>query len=227
MLKSIIHRHSKIDPLSETEIQIIGAATELFLKQGFSKTTHRQIAQESGIGLGTITYHYRVKEDMLRVLIEELMDFHLDIIEGSAEETNDNLYAFALEVAVQIALCENDPKAWDLYFSAYSHPATFDYIKDWGARKNFHLLQSRFPGKTEEEFRQIENIVSGIELAAFTTPTDRYFTLNDKISLFLDSMLKIYEIPGEERRKTIEKVVALECEKIAEEMFDKFVKRLK
>lgn len=38
----------------------------------FIKTTHRQIAAESGIGLGTITYHYKVKEDMLKVLIEEL-----------------------------------------------------------------------------------------------------------------------------------------------------------
>ena len=226
MLKSIIKRHSKIDPLSETEIEIIRAATKLFLEQGFSKTTHRQIAAESGIGLGTITYHYRVKEDMLKVLIEELMDFHLDIIEDSEEETKDPLFAFALEIAVQIALCDNDPKAWDLYFAAYSHPATFDYIKDWGAKKNFHLLKERFPGKTEEDFRKIENVISGMELAAFTTPTDRYFTMNDKIALFLESMLKVYEIGEEERKKTVERVIALDLCKIANEMFDRFVKRI-
>ncbi len=226
MLKSIIKRHSKISPLSDSEIKVLRAATRLFLEQGFSKTTYRQISEKSGIGLGTITYHYKVKEDMLRVLIEELMDFHLDVIEEASEQTNDHLFAFALEVAVQIALCENDTKAWDLYFSAYSHPATFDYIKDWAAKKNFHLLQDKLPEMTEEDFRRIENVTSGMELAAFTTTTDRYFTLNNKISLFVDSMLKIYDIPQTERNHAIQRITALDCGKIAQEMFNKFVKRL-
>lgn len=226
MLNSIIERHSMINPLSETEIKVIRSATMLFLEQGFSKTTHRQIAKESGIGLGTITYHYKVKEDLLRVLIEEMMDYHLDVIDGSHDETNDNLFSYAIEIAVQIALCETNAKAYDLYYSAYNHPATFDYIKDWAAKKNFHLLREYLPDFTEDDFRRLENVTSGIELAAFTAPKNRYFTLNDKISLFLDSAMKIYDIPESKRKETIEKVVSLDCEKMANEMFDKFVKKL-
>lgn len=225
MLSGIIKRHSKINPLSDSEIQVLRGAIQLFMKQGFSKTTYRQIAKESGIGLGTITYHYKVKEDMLRVLIEELMDFHMDIIEDSAEEAGDNLFAYALEIAVQIALCENDARAWDLYYSAYSHPATFDYIKDWAAVKSYHLLKDKLTGLSEEDFRKIENITSGIELAAFTTPTDRYFTLKDKIVMFADSIMKIYDISQSERKEVIDKLAALDCEKLSKEMFDKFEKR--
>ncbi len=226
MLNSIIKRHSKINPLSDTEIQILKAASRLFLKQGFSKTTHRQIAAESGIGLGVITYHYKVKEDMLRVLIEELIDYHLDIIEKAAERSKDSLFAYALEIAVQIALCENDPKAWDLYFAAYSHLATFDYIKDWAAKKNFHMLHDKFPDMTEEDFRRIENVTSGIELAAFSAPCDRYFTLEKKIALFLDSMMLLYNISEEERKQTIEKILKLDCVKLGNELFEKFIKKL-
>lgn len=226
MINSIIERHNKLTPLSETEIKIIETATRLFLEQGFSKTTHRQIANESGFGLGTVTYHYRAKEDMLLILIEELMDYHLDILEKTADDSGDNLFSYALEIAVQIALCENDSKAWDLYYSAYSHPAIFDYIKDWGAKKNYHLLRGRLTGFSEEDFRRLENVTSGIELAAFTAATHRYFTLNDKISLFVDSMLKMYEIPEDERTDIIGRVIALDCEKVATEMFDRFVKRL-
>jgi len=226
MLNSIIERHSKITPLSDTEIKIIRSATKLFLTQGFSKTTHRQIAEESGIGLGTITYHYKVKEDLLRVLIEELMEFHLDVIDDSQAKSNDSLFSYAIEIAVQIALCETDDKAYDLYYSAYSHPATFDYIKDWAAKKNYHLLKNRVPDGPEEKFRIVENVTSGIELAAFTAPKNRYFSLNDKISLFLDSMMKIYNIPDNDRKETIEKVILLDCEKLAKEMFGKFVSRL-
>lgn len=226
MLNSIIKRHSKITPLSDTEIKVIRSATKLFLTQGFSKTTHRQIADESGIGLGTITYHYKVKEDLLRVLFEELMDFHLDLIDASQEKSNDALFSYALEIAVQIALCETDDKAYDLYYAAYSHPATFDYIKDWAAKKNYHLLRDRLPDWSEEDFRTVENITGGIELAAFTAPKNRYFSLQDKISLFLDSMMKIYNIPESDRKQTISRVLSLDCEKLAVEMFDKFLKRL-
>jgi len=226
MLNSIIARHRKITPLSDTEIEIIRSATKLFLTKGFSKTTHRQIAQESGIGLGTITYHYKIKEDLLRVLMEELMDFHLDIIDDSQEKLNDSLFSYAMEIAVQIALCETDDRAYDLYYAAYSHPATFDDIKDWAAKKNYHLLKERLLDWSEEDFRRVENVTGGIELAAFTAPKNRYFTLNDKISLFLDSMMKIYDIPESDRKQTIQKVVSLDCEKIAKEMFEKFVKRL-
>ena len=110
----------------------------------------------------------------------------LDVIDDALEKVNDCLYSYGIEIAVQIALCEVNAKAYDLYYAAYSHPATFDYIKDWAAKKNYHLFKDKLPDWSEEDFRTIENIASGIELAAFTTPCGRYFSLNDKISLFLD-----------------------------------------
>ena len=226
MLNSIIERHRKSNPLSDTEVQIVRGATRLFLEKGFSKTTHRMIAEETGIGLGTITYHFKTKEDLLQLLIEELMDFHSDVIEDSEAKTANKLFSYAMEIAVQIALCENDNKAWDLYYSAYSHPVTFEIIKNWAAKKNYFLLSERMPQLKESDFRAIENITSGIELAAFTFPCDRYFALEDKIRLTLDSMMKIYDIPQNERKETIDKVLTLDYENIAKDMFNTFIKRL-
>ncbi|MBE6650362.1 MAG: TetR/AcrR family transcriptional regulator [Ruminococcaceae bacterium] len=226
MLRRIIERHSKIDPLSDTEIQIIRGATKLFLQQGFSKTTIREISKETGIGLGTITYYYRTKEDLLKLLIEELMEFHFDIIEEAIEKTNDNIFSCAFEVAVQIALCENDSKAWDLYYSAYSHPSIFEFIKDWAAKKNYHLLKDNFPDMTEDDFRRIENVSSGIELAAFLSPCSRYFTLDEKISLFLESIMKIFNVQEDKRREIVDKVLALDYQKTAGEIFERFINKV-
>ena len=226
MLNSIIERHKRLHPLSETEIRIVRSATKLFLENGFSKTTHRMIAEETGIGLGTITYHFKTKEELLELLIEELMDFHFDIIEEYNNKFKDNLFSYTLEIVVQIALCENNEKAWDLYYSAYSHRITFDFIKSWAAKKNYFLLSEKLPNLNESDFNALENITSGIELAAFTFPCDRYFTLDDKIRLILDSLLKIYDISENERKEAINKVLALEYDKIAMEMFDKFANRL-
>ena len=226
MLNSIIERHNKLSPLSDTEIKIIATASRLFLEQGFSVTTHRQIAKESGLGLGTVTYHYRTKEDMLRILVEELMDYHLDILENTAKENGDNLFAYATEIVIQIALCENNKKARDLYYSAYSHAPTYAYIKSWAAKKAYRLLENLTPKLKEADYRNIENITSGIELAALISPCDREFTLEDKIRLSVDTILKAYDISEADRNKTIEKVLEIDYEEIAAELFDKFVKRL-
>ena len=69
-------------------------------------------------------------------------------------------------------------------------------------------------------------MASGIELAALKSVCNRNFTLDKKISLFLNSLLMLYKVSEEERKKVIEKVLALDYEKIAKDMFGKFVSRL-
>ena len=154
------------------------------------------------------------------------MDFHLDVIEQTEEKSRNNLFSYATEIAMQIALCENNKKAWDLYHSAYNHPETMQYITEWAARKNYHLLSELAPHLHENDFRNIENFTSGIELSSLSSPCDRYFTLEEKIKYALDLMMKAYDIPKEDRIKTIEKVLNLDYEKLAEEMFEKFTNRL-
>lgn len=226
MINSIIERNRRISPLSESEKKIIASAVKLFLQNGYSQTTLKMISADCGLRQGTIAYHYHTKEDMLRHLVEELMDYHSDIIEDTQENTEDELFSYAMEIAVQIALCENDRKAWDIYYSAYSHPQTFSFIKDWAAQKNYMLLKDRLPHWSESDFRHIENATSGIELAALMSPCNRYYSLEDKIVLTLDSMLKIYEVAKSERDATIEKIKGFDYEKAGKELFEKFVSRL-
>ena len=226
MLNSIIKRNSKLSPMTETEIKVVKSAVKLFLQNGFSGTTIKMISDDTGIKPGNITYYYRTKEDMLLVLMQEIMDFHLDMIDEAEERLNDPLVAYATEVTAQIALCETDAAAKDLYYSAYNHPKTFENIKDWTAKKNFHLLGSLLPDYTEEDFRHLENVACCIELSAFVTACDRYFTLEDKISLILDSLMKLFDINKNERKRVIEQILGLDYVKLGRDMFERFVKRL-
>ena len=226
MIKSIIERTKKHTNMSETEIKIIRGAVKLFLENGFSNTSIKMIQEETGVKLGNITYYFRTKEDLLYLLIQKIMDFHLDVIDETNERTKDPLIACATEVALQIALCENNEQAWDLYHSAYTLPNIFEMIKDWTAKKNFHLLGKYFPEYSEEDFRRIENVVTCVELSALKTPCDRYFTLYDKIELVLDSIMKIYEIGKDERKRVTSTVLSYDLEKIGASVFEKFVARL-
>ena len=226
MLKSIIERNRKLSPLSKTEIRIIKGAVKLFLENGFSSTTLKMIQEETGVKFGNITYYFRTKEDMLLILVQEIMDFHLNVIEHTHEETNDAMLACAMEVALQIALCENNDKAWDLYHSAYTHSHILEMIKDWTAKKNYHMLCEKLPHLTQADFRRLENVCTSIELSALTTPCDRYYTLEDKVTLTLDSIMKIYEIKKEEREDIIKKVLENDLVAMGNKVFDAFVSRL-
>lgn len=226
VINSIIKRHDRLNPFTEAQINVIRAATKLFLENGYTKTTFKMIEKDSGVKVGNITYYFHSKEELLKVLIEELMDFHATMLEEIQETNGDNLFAYAMEITAQIALCENNQSAWDLYFSSYNLPQTYEVIKAWATEKNYTLFHDRLPDWTEHDFKNVEEVASGIELAALKSVCDRNLTLDKKISLFLDSLLMLYKVSEEERKKVIEKVLALDYSKTGQEMFEKFIKRL-
>jgi len=226
MINSIVERNRFTSPITDTERKILQSAIRLFLKNGYSRTTLRTISADCGLRQGTIAYHFHAKEDMLYYLIQALTEFHGGIIDNSLENTKDTLYSYAAEIAIQIALCETDRKAWHLYYSAYSQFKTFEFIKNWAAKEHSILFAERLPDWKESDFAEKEHIASGIELAVFYAPCDRYFTLEKKISLALDSMMLLYNISEQERKETIEKILKLDCVKIGKEMFEKFVSRI-
>ncbi len=226
MLDSIIKRQSRLTPLTETEIAIIRSATKLFLENGYTKTTFKMIEADSGVKIGNITYYFHSKEDLFKILVEELISSHITIIEDVYKKTNEKLLAFAMEITVQIALCESNRNIWDLYYFAYSLPHTFECIKQWAAEKKYNLIKDRLPDWNERDFRIKEVVASGIELAALKTFCDRNFTLDDKISVVLDSIMMLYEVSKEERTEVINKVLSMDYESIAKDMFEKFIKRI-
>lgn len=226
MINSIVKRRNKLKPFTDTQISIIDATTKLFLENGYTKTTFRMIEQKSGVKVGNITYYFHSKEELLIVLIEELMDFHADVIDDVFNTEENKLFAYAMEVTTQIALCENNRSAFDLYYSAYSLPQCYEVIKAWAAEKNYNLFHERLPDWTERDFKALEEVTSGIELAALKSACDRGFTLDNKVSVFLDSLLTLYKVPAPERASLIDKVLAMDYAKLADDMFRRFTERL-
>ncbi|TCJ06419.1 TetR/AcrR family transcriptional regulator [Cytobacillus praedii] len=57
-----------------TRNKIINSAQEVFLKDGFQKTTIKQIMEHAKIGYGTIYGHFKGKDDLLVLLMEDVME---------------------------------------------------------------------------------------------------------------------------------------------------------
>lgn len=227
MVNGIVERYSRVNPLSDTEIRIVSSAIKMFLSEGYTNTTFRRIAEDSGMKLGVITYHFRSKEDLLFLLTEELVNCHAEVIEEIADKEGDLLLAYAMEVAAQITVCESDKRIWDLYHAIYTHLITYEYIKSWAAEKNYNLFKDRLPHWTESNFREKEIIASGIELAAIKSFCDKGFPIERKIAIVLDSMLMLYETTKEEREQTITRVLNYDYKKISIKIFETFSERHK
>ena len=57
----------------EVRQRILAAAKELFVQQGYKKTTIRQIVEKSGVLTGSIYYFFKNKEDIFQSLVMELL----------------------------------------------------------------------------------------------------------------------------------------------------------
>lgn len=227
MLNRILSRNRRARPYNALEFEIVRAATTLFLERGYSNTTMKMICKEANTGLGNITYYFHSKDDLLLLLVEELMDFHSDMIERIVSDTNDNLFAYSVELVSQIALCEVDSRARDIYRSAYSCPGIMDFIKSWGAKKNSALLEEMLPDWSEQDFINRENIVAFVEFSAIDAKCNDNFSLEQKISLTLDTLLSLYKVSENERKRVIDKVLALDNIEIGRSIFNKFVDKFK
>ena len=133
------------------------------------------------------------------------------------------MVAYAMEVMAQISLCEKDEVARDLYSAAYNHHGILEFIKEWTAEKNYRLLGEFLPGWTEQDFRMKENVASFIELSAMAAPCDSRVTLEDKITLVVDSLLKLYDICEEKRKDVIGKILEYDYENLGESIFYRFI----
>ncbi|WP_433560446.1 TetR/AcrR family transcriptional regulator [Nocardia sp. CA-151230] len=65
--------------------QMITAARRAMARDGVAKTSMRSVAAEAGVPLGTLQYAFRSKEQLLRAVIEDVVDEITRVLRQSAE----------------------------------------------------------------------------------------------------------------------------------------------
>lgn len=70
----------------KTRQHLLNAALEVFHKQGVTRATLQEIAQEAGVTRGALYWHFKNKEDLFKALFEQVFqDCHLSLDEPLAE----------------------------------------------------------------------------------------------------------------------------------------------
>lgn len=207
--------------VNTTKTEIIQTATRMFLQKGFTNTSAKSISEALDISTGNLTFHFPSKEHLLAILVEMLCDFQWKIIERALDEGATSLQAVCLELPAMAAVCAENEIARDFYLSAYTHPMSLEIIRKNDIAKAKHAFGCYCPDWTEEQYMAAETLISGIEYATLIA-TSSSPPLHTQIMAALDTILTLYQVPGELRKVQLQKVLSMDYHTIGRRILQEF-----
>lgn len=194
------------------------AAARLFLERGYSNTTTRSLADYAGVNVSAMNRQIGSKENILCELIRYVMNEQFRTAQGLMEKTTeDGILYYAVETTLQLYMAESDESVRELYLTAYSLPRASELIH----RSVSELLLPKvfsgyLPEWSAEDFYWMEIASGGIIRGYVSIPCSDTFTMEQKVSHFLDAALRVYHVPEEKIREAIDFVKQYDFRSIAQ-----------
>ncbi len=207
---------------SVTKLEVIRVASRLFLEEGYSVTSVRQIGEKVGISPGNVMFHFPTKEHLLAQLVDMLCDFQWKLMEEEAADSTDSVMPICLELMSMAAVCEENEIAKDFFISAYQSPMTLEIIRKNDSERSKKIYADFCKNWTEYQYIEAETLVSGVEYATLMT-TDNSAPLDVRISGALNQIMSIYGVPEEARKMKIAAVLDLDYRKIGQRVLRDFI----
>ena len=224
-------KKKKGDPMARrrvntTRLEIIQAAIEMFMKNGYSATSIKSIADVMDMSTGHLTFYFPTKEHLLAELVDMLCNFQWAEVQKYVEEGETMVMAICLELISMAAICEENEIVKDFYISAYTHPMTLEIIRKNDARRAKLAFGEYCPDWEDKHFAEAETLVSGIEYATIMTTGDSA-SIDIRIAGALDNILMLYQVPSEIRGRKIKKVLEMDYTAIGRSVLQKFTSFIK
>ena len=204
-----------------TKNKILRVSTTMFLEVGYSKTSPQMIAKELKVSTGNLTYYYPTKEHLLAVLTDLLCKYQWKMIKEEADDGISSLLALCFELMTMAAACEESEVAKDFFVSTYQSPKCLEIIHNNDTARAKEVFAEYCPDWTDEQFREAEILVAGIEHATLNA-IDKTVPLETRISGALNTIMTIYNVPEEIRKIKIDKVLAMDYHSIGKRIFNEF-----
>lgn len=198
------------------------AAIQLFLEQGYEKTTTAQIARAAGMSPTSFFAAFENKEALLLTLTQIMFENQFAKARTFAKDM-EPLMVYCLETSLQIYITELSEPLREIYVMAYTLPSTTEYILKSTAVQIKAIFSPFMPDAEDKDFYEMD-IASGSIMRGFMArKCDMYFTVQKKISRFLECCLKLYDVPKEKRASLIEAVLAFDLHSEAKRLIDEII----
>ncbi|MBR3797160.1 MAG: TetR/AcrR family transcriptional regulator [Clostridia bacterium] len=207
--------------------KILLKAANMFLSQGYTQTTLRELARESGVNIGSLMHLFENKENILCALVSVVLDGQFSAVqELLSNMTDDKILFWASETTLQLYMAESSEQIRDLYITAYSLPKTSDIIRRSIAEKMSEYFLPYNPGYQEKDFYEMEIATGGIIRGFMSVPCDMYFTMDAKVARYLETSFRVYKVPQEKTQEAIQFVSRFDFAQIAQNVIDSLLSML-
>ena len=157
-------------------------------------------------------------------LVKRMFGGQFDLAEQHSGE-EDPVFLYAVETSLQLHIAELTEPLRELYVTGYSLPTTSVYIYHSTAKRLQTIFGPYLPEAQPKDFYEME-IASGSIMRGFmSVPCDVYFTMEAKISRFLDCSLKLYDVPKEKRAAITAAVLRMDLHTMALGIIQKTVQQ--
>jgi AcrR family transcriptional regulator len=160
--------------------QILETAAKLFAKHGYADTDTQLLAEELGIGKGTIYRYFPSKQDIFLAAVDRVMRQLRTVIDASIEEVNDPLDQIATAIRTYLAFFAEHPDFVELLmqeraqFKDRKKPTYFQHreanIEPWRAKYRALIAAGRIRNMPVE---RITDVMSDL---VYGTMFTNYFT---------------------------------------------------
>lgn len=186
---------NRVEHKEEIKNKVLTIALELFIKQGYAKTTIKQIINKAHITNGTLFHFFPSKEDILMHIVGEMISMYADLADSLAKK-NDVVRRFALEIGLQLNVVIQHESIRELYLASFNSTRISKLIAHNGAQRNKELFKIIHSGFTDDDFYIRTLAVKGI-LHAFIHEFEHNKKVENhaRIADILEMVLSTFNIP--------------------------------
>lgn len=209
-----------------TQQKMLRSAVLLFLKRGYNGATTADIANNAGMTPSSFFRAFPNKEALLLEFVKWIFVGQYDLAQ-QISNSNDPMVICAVEGALEIHTAELSEQLRELYVNAYSLPTTSSYIYHVMSERLFDVFSPLIPNAQAKDFYEMEIASASMIRGYISVPCNVYFTIEAKISRFLDCALKLYNVDEERRQEIIQTTLAMDLHTTAEDIVRSTVQKVK
>lgn len=207
--------------------KILYFSAKLFMEKGYIHTTMVDISTATGIEKTAVVRAFSSKENILAELVRYVLEGQFAAAEQFLSgRTTDKILYYAAETTLQLYIAKSNEQIRELYSTAYTMPNTSAVIRDAVTEKLEGIFKEHLPELKKADFYELE-IASGSIIRGFMAiPCSEDFTMERKVIRYLETTLRIYQVPEEKIKEAIAFVSQFDYVKLAQQTIKQMLKHL-
>jgi len=194
---------------SEVKRNIMDKALDLFLAQGYRKTTIRQIAERARINIGTIYHFFKDKEDLHLHIGKDVYNEFMEYADSLTKKKKDPALRYALTRALELKEVEDSDRVAELYLESYSSWRITQMVLPVNIQRNKLLFHEYNPDFTEQDYLNRTLALRGMRhMFILDRVKNGPGNFNTKCPFLIGTALKLFNVPKENIDKAVPKAIS-------------------